>query len=1303
MHVLNGSNSDVAYDMNGQMRFVRRFNAATGRYEVLGDVGRSYFRTHRSRFNAAIPVKRLVRKEVPRGSGNWQYVETNNGDVYKYITDEQIQEFLMGVPGVNLADLMLAPAEATPDQQREWISEAVQTYLQQMPRIGSGQWHQLTEFDDSSCIYVWDPEGELRFDEEISHVRDDGALAVQTILNRPLRGIVVVPDEMYGKIGIHPVAWEEALPGENCVLNMLVLGITKRTDTRVRNRQTINGRKVTIKDAELEVDFEESYVNEYLQKSTQRETQKYTLEEMAKKVEECFEQLYPLEEPTEEQKQIYPEKTLIRRHPYENGEWRNVGITAEIVKKICEQEKIAVHILHSDRLIQSCYPEGWKPGGNCACLCFNIWSDHGFLYDGSTQEGHNVKVGISKMRPLAPAVDPGIRLSMPGDEDERLNYEEMSPYSKEAFEQALNQGTARIFYVDGSENNTLDMVMTDCEEKKLQFRQCFGKSPTVPSSVHIYFQQREARGDTHVSRGKEEAVAGTAKVREKKAIKIRVLPEQHRQLNALCEEFHKLTGLKMEYKGEPMASLADRMLQQLLVTKRKEASSDVKKAIWERQGHACAACGTKLDKRSHLDHKQPLHEGGSNEPENLQYLCRECHETKTQQEEMARGASYHPLQSSMSPHMYETFCKMPKPLALSGRWGALKQGQESVRCVDVRGCRTNALLEYQWDLPTFSPLDDWEEYLDEEGVPRRPLDQYDFFYVDIPDVDLCDPSTADFYFPYTGARAYCLGSVDYMLRKGIICNDNIVYAVRASRHLSPARLDEAFKTIDEAIKKVSVIITKTDVYQLDRDFPKLLRLGWIGLCQVTERLEWHVVKSMYVSDAPGNVSRREYLGHGVWNFKSCTHIVDLHTMRPYGEIALQMEQVFVHQAMELMKKVPRAMTLGVHVDGLFVRLQRDESKDVYNQLMDAAVYPSGQKMFHEKFVPAKSFPTWRRRYEDRSFQMDLRSITWRHLNESDAGDQDPQEFFVEQILANKGGLMNCLGGTGKTRVIQMLTKRLCETAKDSGTNLRVVVMSMRHAAKAQLSNGQTIAHVKHKYAKAQNVFYIVDEAGELGAGALEELARYKLVGCNFLLCGDWDGQLLPMFDRWGDVYNERGVLQSHLMHSMANGLSLKLTKCRRTLKDQAHFELVRALYEKSYFRPGEPVDEALFKEELQRTLTAYMQIFPVKIRQHRCAGVPDCVAVISHRHRLLMNALINLQLSQAHEDKKWLPWLKEDIAGATMQPQSCYVWPGLEVCGCTRGLQSRASGERPHLHHQGLRSHRSDAGHASGLQQGPLG
>ena len=41
LHMLAGSNADVAYDVNGQMRFVRRWNAATAQHEAIG-FGRSY-------------------------------------------------------------------------------------------------------------------------------------------------------------------------------------------------------------------------------------------------------------------------------------------------------------------------------------------------------------------------------------------------------------------------------------------------------------------------------------------------------------------------------------------------------------------------------------------------------------------------------------------------------------------------------------------------------------------------------------------------------------------------------------------------------------------------------------------------------------------------------------------------------------------------------------------------------------------------------------------------------------------------------------------------------------------------------------------------------------------------------------------------------------------------------------------------------------------------------------------------------------------------------------------------------------
>jgi hypothetical protein len=68
----------------------------------------------------------------------------------------------------------------------------------------------------------------------------------------------------------------------------------------------------------------------------------------------------------------------------------------------------------------------------------------------------------------------------------------------------------------------------------------------------------------------------------------------------------------------------------------------------------------------------------------------------------------------------------------------------------------------------------------------RPLDDYDYLYVDIPEVNLEDPEEAAAFFPWTGRRAYCLGAVVYMLQQGLICNDNIVYGIRASRRLEPS-------------------------------------------------------------------------------------------------------------------------------------------------------------------------------------------------------------------------------------------------------------------------------------------------------------------------------------------------------------------------------------------------------------------------------------------------------------------------------------------------------------------------------------
>ena len=88
----------------------------------------------------------------------------------------------------------------------------------------------------------------------------------------------------------------------------------------------------------------------------------------------------------------------------------------------------------------------------------------------------------------------------------------------------------------------------------------------------------------------------------------------------------------------------------------------------------------------------PLCAGGTNDKDNLQLLCKKCHSNKTQEEAANRGLPFHPLESQLSPHLWQYFHKVPKPLPRSGSW--TQTGPGPIACLDVRGCRSNALFEY---------------------------------------------------------------------------------------------------------------------------------------------------------------------------------------------------------------------------------------------------------------------------------------------------------------------------------------------------------------------------------------------------------------------------------------------------------------------------------------------------------------------------------------------------------------------------------------------------------------------------------
>ena len=64
-------------------------------------------------------------------------------------------------------------------------------------------------------------------------------------------------------------------------------------------------------------------------------------------------------------------------------------------------------------------------------------------------------------------------------------------------------------------------------------------------------------------------------------------------------------------------------------TTKRSVSESRKKFVAAQQNWTCAGCGCQLPAWYEVDHKQRLEYGGTNEIDNLEALCRDCHGKKT--------------------------------------------------------------------------------------------------------------------------------------------------------------------------------------------------------------------------------------------------------------------------------------------------------------------------------------------------------------------------------------------------------------------------------------------------------------------------------------------------------------------------------------------------------------------------------------------------------------------------------------------------------------------------------------------------
>ena len=380
-------------------------------------------------------------------------------------------------------------------------------------------------------------------------------------------------------------------------------------------------------------------------------------------------------------------------------------------------------------------------------------------------------------------------------------------------------------------------------------------------------------------------------------------------------------------------------------------------------------------------------------------------------------------------------------------------------------------------------------------------------------------------------------------------------------------------------------------------------------------------------------------------------------MAPWGQIALENEQMFVHKARCEIERHPQLQLVGEHVDcAFFLRPLMDES-GVTDKLLESHAFPSGEPMFHLKQEPVCKVPTWPQKQNKWTQQIRLEKPVWKVVLEHEL--EDLVEGIAQLWIQHKGFLLTGPAGVGKTYIIRRVMDRLEQLFPQE----KQIVSALRHCA-AMLVEGKTIQHYINKY-KAKggcpkaDTRAMMDEISEIQLHTWAQLAQWKLMGTNFMLLGDLDGQFKPIFDRWDDAMKIKDLRTSRFLHEMAGGLHIKLTVYRRGT-DPMLFQSYTDLYPYA-----DDKREGLAQFLAEKMGTRYPWDY-AKVDLEDLVGF-----VASHVQRIRINELVNAIVAKRKDEKLFLDFAGK-LPGVAMQPQPMHIWKGMELlCYSRKYVQNK--------------------------------
>ena len=190
-------------------------------------------------------------------------------------------------------------------------------------------------------------------------------------------------------------------------------------------------------------------------------------------------------------------------------------------------------------------------------------------------------------------------------------------------------------------------------------------------------------------------------------------------------------------------------------------SEEFRAEIYDAQGKCCQMCNDQLKLNAfHIDHIQALANGGTNDIDNLQILCKECHYVKTKEEAEEGWVKVSETESSFNSETSKAFeSELARTWAFVEKLEETYDEEKKLFGFDINRCRKNCMYYNKYDYPLFTVMDKVEEYKGNHYAPG-------LYYVE------CRQ-----YFPLRGNGWYSQPEIEYTLKQKLISESDIKHAI----------------------------------------------------------------------------------------------------------------------------------------------------------------------------------------------------------------------------------------------------------------------------------------------------------------------------------------------------------------------------------------------------------------------------------------------------------------------------------------------------------------------------------------------